>query len=199
MGGGILFKRTVMNKNLKLFLMGMFGIMLAFSIVVMGCDNGSTDDDDDGTGTEKDGGDKDGGDKDGGKKITITGLESFKDQGKKVGVSLLSEFNLAEMDKMKEYVVAAGDEEISGDSVTISLREQIEGHPAWTGSTDSFYLGIAIGEGLSEGMEGMEHIYLYKNGQNISSPADIGVEMKISISAPNTPIKLSDCYEFPLQ
>jgi hypothetical protein len=51
MGGGI-FRRTIMNK--KQFLTGIFGIVLVLGLIVIGCDNGTTDNENTGTTTRID-------------------------------------------------------------------------------------------------------------------------------------------------
>ncbi|MDR2095099.1 MAG: hypothetical protein LBP76_06225 [Treponema sp.] len=111
-----------MNKNLKLFLAGMFGIVLAFGIVVMGCDNDPDENTDP-------------------KKIIITGLG---EQSGSIEVSLYStSFDNADVE---------GEETISDTSVTISLKVAEDGKDTdelddWTG-TGSYYLILEVGDNM---------------------------------------------------
>jgi hypothetical protein len=111
--------------NKKLFLMGMLGIALAFTTAIIGCDNGSTDDEN----TDP-------------KKITITGLDG---ESGFIMVGLMS-------DIATQKVVAGGYEaEISGNSATVSLKQTDddgnadENSPDWTGA-GSYYLMCFIND-----------------------------------------------------
>jgi hypothetical protein len=110
-----------MNKKLKLFLAGMFGVALTFGILVISCDNGTTDGESGNTDP---------------KTITITDLG---EQTGKAKIQLGHATN--------GQVDAEGTGTISGGSVTISLKVSVEeGEPsdAWTG-TGPYYLMLYSG------------------------------------------------------